>query len=275
MRAVFAVLVTLLASTRIDPPAESDHKLPAKFAKRPFEKMSLTVGHPNEGFQLRAKRLTSTRELHVRKSSRDRAYGYPSLVLMLHRSARDVAKAAAGSVLLIGDLSTKGGGPLSGHRSHQSGRDADVGFYVTNLKDRPISSKEFVAFDGDGNAKDGSGVRFDDRRNWLLVESWVKDKRAGLAHVFVSDPLRARLLRFARAHPRYAPYVDEATALLQQPENGEPHDDHFHVRISCPENLVEICRNESRLDPGMRAASTRRDDVAPTHRATAGADPSQ
>lgn len=247
MRSVLSRLVTLLALTRPYPHADSDHKLPAKFSNRPFDKISLTVGHPNEGYQLRAKRLTSARELLVRKSSHDRAYGYPSLVLMLHRSARDVAKAASGSVLLIGDLSTKDGGPLSGHRSHQSGRDADVGFYVTNLEGRPIPWKEFVAFDGDGKAKEGSSVRFDDRRNWLLVESWVKDRRAGLAHVFVSDPLRARLLRFAREHPRHAPYVDKAAALLQQPENGEPHDDHFHVRISCPENLIEICRNESRL----------------------------
>lgn len=247
MRLIAATLVTLVALPRPDPTVASLHKIPGKFLAPPFDKMSLTVGHPNEGFQFRAKRLTSSRELQVRKSSRDREYGYPSLVLMLHRSARDVAKAAAGSVLLVGDLSTKSGGPLNGHRSHQSGRDADVGFYVTTLEDRPVISREFVAFDGEGKAKDGSAVRFDDRRNWLLVESWVKDRRAGLAHVFVSDPLRARLLRYARAHPRYAPYADKAATLLEQPENGEPHDDHFHVRISCPENLNEICRNESRL----------------------------
>jgi penicillin-insensitive murein endopeptidase len=224
----------------------ANHELPRKFARPPYARMSLTIGHPNEGYQLRAKRLSSTRELYVRKSSRDRAYGYPSLVLMLHRSARDVAKAVAGSTMLVGDLSTREGGPLSGHHSHQSGRDADVGFYVLNLRDRPVQSKELVAFDGDGNAKDGGGLRFDDYRNWLLVESWVKDRRAGLSHVFVSDPLRARLLRFAREHPRFAPYADRAAALLEQPENGEPHDDHFHVRISCPEDLAEICRNESR-----------------------------
>lgn len=245
MRSALVALVTFLAATKPDP-GESDYKLPPKFSKRPFDKMSLTIGHPNEGYQRRAKRLTGSKELQIRKSSRERVYGYPSLVLMLHRSARDVAKAAAGSVLLIGDLSTRDGGPLSGHHSHQSGRDADVGFYVTNLDERPIPSREFVAFDGDGKAKDGSGVRFDDRRNWLLVESWVKDRRAGLAHVFVSDPLRARLLRYAREHPRHAPFADKAAALLQQPENGEPHDDHFHVRISCPEHMVEICKNESR-----------------------------
>jgi penicillin-insensitive murein DD-endopeptidase len=246
VRAVFAALSFAVLAAGAERPDGAPRALPGKFAQRPYDRMSLTVGHPNDGFQIRAKRLMSTRELLVRKSSREKAYGYPSLVLMLHRSARDVSKAMAGSVMLVGDLSVPGGGPLSGHHSHQSGRDADVGFYVTNLRDRPIPSKEFVAFDGEGNAKDGAGVRFDDYRNWLLVESWVKDRRAGLAHVFVSDPLRARLLRYARQHPRYAPYADRAAALLEQPENGEPHDDHFHVRISCPADLVEICRNESK-----------------------------
>lgn len=245
MRLALAALWVSLALPGAEASTAS-RELPRKFAHLPFLRMSLTVGHPNDGYQLRAKRLVSTRELFVRKSSRERAYGFPSLVLMLHRSARDVAKAVAGSVMLVGDLSTRGGGPLAGHHSHQSGRDADVGFYVTNLADRPIPSKEFVAFDGDGNSKDGSAVRFDDYRNWLLVESWVKDRRAGLSHVFVSDPLRARLLKFAREHPRFSPYADRAAALLEQPENGEPHDDHFHVRISCPDELVEICRNESK-----------------------------
>lgn len=248
MGAVLAVLAVFVASllARPDVIDATDHSLPGKYQRRPYSRMSLTAGHPNDGFQLRAKRLVSSPQLFVRKSSRDRSYGYPSLVLMLHRSAKDVAKAVVGSVMLVGDLSIKGGGPLSGHHSHQSGRDADVGFYVKDQRERPVRSTEFVAFDGDGAAKDGAAVRFDDHRNWLLVESWVKDRRAGLAHVFVSDPLRARLLRYAREHPRFAPYADKAAVLLEQPENGEPHDDHFHVRISCPADLVEICRNESK-----------------------------
>src|SRR4029079_9027064 len=51
MRSALVALVTLLAATRQEPAWESDHKLPAKFSKRPFDKMSLTIGHPNEGFQ--------------------------------------------------------------------------------------------------------------------------------------------------------------------------------------------------------------------------------
>lgn len=231
---------------------EDARELLEKFRHGRLAQLSLSVGHPNDGYQVRAKRLTSTRQLHVRGSSRERAYAHPALVLMLWRSAQDVAKAAPGSVLFVGDLSSREGGPVSGHRSHQSGRDADVGFYIKDLKGKSVVSHEYVAFDGDGASKDGSPFVFDDERNWLLVESWAKDRRAGLSHIFVSDPLRDRLLRFARSRPRHARYVPEALALLKQPEHGEPHDDHFHVRISCPKEEAEICRTESKLSAAAR-----------------------
>jgi penicillin-insensitive murein endopeptidase len=227
--------------------AHGSSELPAKFRSGRLAMLSLSGGYPNDGWQLRGKRLRRTPELKIREASRERVYGHPALVLMLGRSARDVAKAAPGSVLLVGDLSAKGGGPISGHKSHQSGRDADVAFYVTDLGGKHIPSTDYVAFDGDGRAKDGRPLLFDDERNWFLVESWARDRRAGLSHIFVSWPLRERLLKFARERPRFAKYLMEATALLKQPENGEAHDDHFHVRITCPAEEDEICRRESKL----------------------------
>jgi penicillin-insensitive murein endopeptidase len=222
-------------------------ELPARLRTGRFASMSLSGGYPNEGWQLRGKRLRPTHDLRVREPSRERVYGHPALVLMLGRSAHDVATAAPGSVLLVGDLSSKEGGPLPGHRSHQSGRDADVAFYVTDLHGKPLRSTEYVAFDGDGHSKDGRPLLFDDERNWLLVQSWARDRRAGLSHIFVSWPLRERLLKYARSKPRFAPYVLQATALLKQPEKGEAHDDHFHVRITCPKEEEEICRAESKF----------------------------
>jgi len=242
--ALAVVFVVALASVAFGRDAI---ELPARFKAGRLALLSLSGGYPNDGWQLRGKRLRSTSELHIRVASHERVYGHPALVLMLGRSAKDVAKAAPHSVLLVGDLSAKLGGPLSGHRSHQSCRDADVAFYVTDLHGKPVPSTDYVAFDGDGKSKDGRPLLFDDERNWLLVESWARDRRAGLSHIFVSWPLRDRLLKFARSRPRFAPYVLQATALLKQPEKGEAHDDHFHVRITCPKEEEEICRAESKL----------------------------
>lgn len=220
--------------------------LPVRYQKSPFSLMSLSVGHPNAGWQVRAKRLRNTRYLKVRPSSVDRSYGHPALVLMLQRSAQDIGKMAPGAVLLVGDLSYEHGGPISGHRSHQSGRDADVAFYMKDRNGKRVAATRFVAFDGSGRAKDGSGLVFDDELNWFLVQSWARDTRAGLSHIFISRPLRERLIRFAQKQPGTRKYLPLALALLKQPERGEPHDDHFHVRITCPAGQEDICRPHPR-----------------------------
>ncbi len=226
--------------------AGSTRDLPAKFQKAPYALMSLTVGHPNDGWQVRAKRLKPNKYLHIKKGSRENSYGHPSLILMLQRSAKEIAKGARGSVLVVGDISDKNGGPLSGHHSHQSGRDADVAFYALDGDGKRIVLDHFVKFGGDGKAVDGSGYTFDDWRNWLLVQSWVRDRRAGLSHISISSPLRQRLVRYAARQPAFKKYVTEVSALLKQPEDAEPHDDHFHVRVSCPKRQTEICREQSK-----------------------------
>jgi penicillin-insensitive murein endopeptidase len=203
--------------------------------------MSLSVGSPTNGWQLRSKRVDSGGALRVKRGTGKATYGHPALVLMLERSARAVARQAPGSVLLVGDLSYKYGGPIAGHRSHESGRDADVGFFVRDRRDRPRNLDRFVAFDAEGKAADGSGRLFDDYRNWLLVQLWLKDHRATIQHVFVASHLRSRLLRYAASHKLFRKYVDDAAALLLQPQNAANHDDHFHVRIRCPKRQRPFC----------------------------------
>jgi penicillin-insensitive murein endopeptidase len=221
-------------------------ELPTKFRQAPFSLMSLSVGRPNRGFQVRAKRLRESDFLEIKKGSSARSYGHPSLVLMLDRSARQVAQASRPRMkMLVGDLSREQGGPLDGHASHQSGRDADVGFYVTDAKGRPKLLDHFVAFDGQGRSKDGSGLVFDVHRNWLLVQAWLRDDRAGISHVFVSAALRRRLLEHAERSPALRKYAPRAAVLLKQPEDAAAHDDHFHVRVSCPNGQNELCVEQS------------------------------
>jgi penicillin-insensitive murein endopeptidase len=241
--ALLLAVISWLPTARAD---RAGRELPPHYKKSPFSLMSLSVGHPNAGWQVRAKRLRNTRYLKVRPSSQDRSYAHPALVLMLQRSAQDIGKMAPGAIMFVGDLSTENGGPISGHRSHQSGRDADLAFYMRDKNGKRVPAPHFVAFDGEGKARDGSGYVFDDELNWLLVQSWARDTRAGLSHIFISHPLRQRLIRFAQSHEQHKKYLPLALALLKQPERGEPHDDHFHVRITCPEKQADICRPNPR-----------------------------
>jgi penicillin-insensitive murein endopeptidase len=241
-RGLFPLLFGLIPATAL----AADRRIPEQFLVYPFTVQSLSIGHPNRGFQVRARQLRPSAELRLAVGSEESRFGHPALVLMLQRTAKQMNRAVPGSTMLVGDLSREMGGPLHGHFSHQSGRDADVGFYVKDAEGRPQTLERFVRFDALGRAKDGSGLLFDDYRNWLLVQSWVKDERAGLSHIFVSYGLRARLLRFASSVPEFRAYVPAAEKLLKQPEAASAHDDHFHVRISCPREQLGPCKNESR-----------------------------
>ena len=249
-RSIPLLLIAGLAAL-LSPPQEaaasSSRRLPKEFQKSPYTLMSLSVGYPNRGWQARAKKLRPTSALRIKSSSRANVYGHPALVLMLRRSAQEISRAAPGSVLVVGDLSKEKGGPLVGHRSHQSGRDADTAFYMIDAKGRNHVPDRLVAFDGNGKAKDGSGLVFDDRRNWLLVLSWVRDDRAGLSHIFVSQALRSRILAYGRRTQEFGKYGKQVTLLLKQPANSSTHDDHFHVRISCPRGQEGLCQEEGAL----------------------------
>lgn len=228
------------------PAGGKDSGLPPKYEKSPYSLMSLSVGYPNDGWQKRSIRLKPRKYLRIKKGRTNLSWGHPALVKMLQRSARDVSQTVKGSSMLVGDLSKKAGGPLSGHHSHQSGRDADIAFYAKNAKGKSVRLDKFVAFDGDGKAKDRSGLVFDDWRNWLLIQSWINDHRAGLSHIFVSRPLKKRLIAFANSRPSLAKHVKRALTLLKEPANADAHDDHFHVRISCPKKQSDICHEEPR-----------------------------
>ena len=153
---------------------------------------------------------------------------------MIDHGARSVRKQFPDSVLSVGHVSRRGGGEVDMHASHESGRDADLGFYVVNQQGKSIFAEHFVAFREDGTAPSWPGAKFDDARNWALISSLVTDPRAHVSHIFVASPLRTRLLTYAQRQG--APYATRvrASEVMAQPRAGLPHDDHFHVRISCP-----------------------------------------
>jgi penicillin-insensitive murein endopeptidase len=210
---------------------------------KPSKKGPQSIGAPNSGHLVGAARLKGSRYLKQREGNH--SWGLPELVRLLTRASAAVARKHPRSVMLVGDLSGRTGGHLDGHGSHQTGRDADVGFYVMNSKGKPLPTKRFIAFDGAGNARDVPGARFDDARNWTLVEALLKDEKAGVRYLFITNELRARLL--AQAKKKHAPkeLVDRAAAAMMSPPEADQHDDHFHVRITCPEPMRGACVEEA------------------------------
>jgi penicillin-insensitive murein endopeptidase len=202
-----------------------------------------SVGAPNEGKLVGGVKLdTSSGAARVVPAYQrgDTRWGLPALIHMIERSAKKVAKKHPGAVLGVGDVSRKNGGDIFLHRSHESGRDADIAFYVVDLRGKDLKPDTFVTFQGSIESTSMPGARFDVAKNWALVQAMLEDPGARVSHIFVADPLRRLLLAYAK--PRVLPALyNRAAAVMMQPSNALPHDNHFHVRISCPSEMKKSC----------------------------------
>jgi penicillin-insensitive murein endopeptidase len=201
----------------------------------------LSLGYTNAGRLVGGRLFRDTpfmtRVQHHRKSKV--SWALPNLLTTLSRAARAVARKFPGSVLEIGELSRKDGGRITSHLSHQSGRDADVGFYLTDLDGGPIRAPHFLRCEGSGDGHDDPTIRFDDQRNWEFVRALLEDPNEEVRQIFIYAPLRARLLAYAAKVKAPRQLRAKAAAAMMQPINALPHDDHFHIRISCPFDQVE------------------------------------
>jgi penicillin-insensitive murein DD-endopeptidase len=204
-----------------------------------------SVGSPTEGHLLGGMRLEETPYLRIvpTYAGGDVRWGLEPLVSMIDRAARIVRHEYPEAVTSVGHLSREGGGEIDRHRSHESGRDADVGFFIRSVTGRELLPSHFVAFRGDGTAANWPGAYFDDAKNWTLVAAFLSDPQAHVTHLFIAAPLRARLLAYAERIGAPGNLRMRAAEVMQQPRGALPHDDHFHVRVGCPSHMSGCVEN--------------------------------
>jgi penicillin-insensitive murein DD-endopeptidase len=172
-------------------------------------------------------------------------WGNSRLVAAIKHAAREVARARPGSPpLIVGDLSAQFGGSASGHRSHRTGRDADLLIFVLTPDGRPVPSPGFVEIGPDGLAsnEDGDFFRIDIDREWLLIKALLTAPDASVQWLFVARWLEALLIEHARARGEDPELIWHAETVLLQPRDSADHDDHLHLRVACtPEEAVRGC----------------------------------
>ncbi len=250
------------------------HGKTALLAPSPAHRVApaMSIGSPTEGRLAGGAHLVPGDHLRIvpQYANGDVRWGLDALVGMLDRAAKSVRRQFPDAVMSVGHLSKNGGGEIDHHASHESGRDADVGFYVKNHIGKPVYADHFVPFTADGTSRSWPGAHFDDARNWALVAALVTDPQARVTHLFVATPLRARLL--AHAERIGVPHAtrQRASEVMAQPRGALPHDDHFHVRIACPSGM-DKCIEQPIV---KRSSKTRGALAANLHGKAGGAQPS-
>lgn len=114
---------------------------------------TVSLGTHSTGALRAGRRLPFRGEGYIvprRWQERQRNFGTDELVELLVRSARRVHRLLPGSLLGVADLSPRGGGATPEHRSHRSGRDVDLIYYMTDLEGRPVLPTEMIYFDASG-----------------------------------------------------------------------------------------------------------------------------
>ncbi|MFH1533127.1 MAG: penicillin-insensitive murein endopeptidase [Pseudomonadota bacterium] len=131
-----------------------------------------------------------------------------------------------GPELIIGNMSRPGGGHLDPHKSHQSGRDVDIG-YIHKKKVQPVTSMI-----------DTDQKNLDARKTWDLIYCFLETGAVDVIYVDLAvqkplvEHLKARKFtdRYLKKIFQY-PRTSRGEALIQ---NYPGHHHHLHLRFTCP-----------------------------------------
>jgi LysM repeat protein/murein endopeptidase len=152
----------------------------------------------------------------------DRTYTTPEVVGAMLDAVDSVQKQFPGSPnLYFGDFSLPNGGAIGGHRSHQNGRDVDVGMYAKGSR----SLDTFLPMNEEN---------LDVPRTWAFIESLICSQR--VQYVFVDRRIQTLLYEYAQSRGMDTAYLDRLFAnnrgsVIQHVRN---HVDHMHIRFFTP-----------------------------------------
>ena len=172
---------------------------------------------------------------------RNRRYGHPALVAYLRRLGA-AARAERLGLLVVGDLSQPRGGPTpSGHRSHQTGLDADLGYAApAGVRAGHLSAPDRERL---------SAPAVVDLKTHAPTPAWGPRTLDLLARA-AADPAVDRIF----VNPAVKKMLCEGpTAKAPWQARVRPwwgHHDHFHVRLRCPPDSPLCVAQEPPPDDG-------------------------
>ena len=165
------------------------------------------------------------------------AFGAEQTITALILSMRSVmAHYPGGQDMLIADISDQNGGPLSPHRSHESGRDVDTTYYERSTEEPTFSRCRTN--------------ELDEKRTWELIRTMVTQH--DVVYIFMYRRLQAQLFEYAESigeHPAFLDEVFEYTPEGHQNSGAiireaRGHHDHMHIRYACTSDDIR-CHSAS------------------------------
>ncbi|MEZ4462579.1 MAG: penicillin-insensitive murein endopeptidase [bacterium] len=184
---------------------------------------SASWGTANRGRLYNGVAMQSVPGMRVRNVAR--AYGTKRVVQLLEAAAYDVrARWPDAPDIEVGDISFRSGGRMRPHKSHTSGRDADLSYY--HRGNVPTGFRDMTP------------ETFDAAKNWHVLKTLIDTKE--VEYIFVDYRLQKVLYDYAQSIGYTS---DELASIIQYPASASTntaiirhargHDDHWHIRFTC------------------------------------------
>jgi len=189
---------------------------------------AFSIGPPNNGQLVNGVRVPASERYDLR---------YPHSAMRTTNALRSTVIAShdfrdqSGYLgeLRLGTMSRKRGGPIGGHKSHQSGRDLDIRLPLRETVPQRLSPRPH---------------RVDWLATWELIQAF--HRTGTVIRIFLDYRRQRRLVRAARAAGAPPELLDE---LVQWPRgwgsnlglvrHASGHTGHIHIRFACAPHEVE------------------------------------
>jgi penicillin-insensitive murein endopeptidase len=203
---------------------------------------SLSIGTCSNGCLQGAATLPASGPgYEVMRLKRNRRFGHPALIAYIQRLAAAARRAKVGLVV-VGDLSQPRGGPTpSGHRSHQTGLDADIGYTAPRgVRAGHVSRRA---------REQSSAVAVIDLKTHEPTPAWTPAVVKLLA-LAAADPAVDRIFVNPSIKKMMCTGPNAKAAWQGRLRPWWGHHDHFHVRLKCPADSDQCVPQDAPRDDG-------------------------
>ncbi len=201
----------------------------------PAESTSQSVGRTNAGKLVNGIRLPCGKQYAWYCRTPRKSWGTKETVGAIMEAVEAVnLKFSNTHRITIEHISSEKGGYLYPHKSHQSGRDVDIGFY---FKKQP--------YDGPKRFLDSTKHPLDYPRTWALLRALLSPANPAhrVQHIFLDYKTQELLVRWAKRTKKNPALIKQ---MFQYPSGRRKltgiirhvkgHKGHLHVRFGCPKD---------------------------------------
>ena len=183
--------------------------------------------------------------------SRNRNWAHPEMVDMVKKLSRVAARQPGWNGLYVGDMSQPHGGPmLTGHRSHQSGLDADIWMLPAKNLNLSVEEREAISSISTRRSKGAFTNGSWTRAHHEIIKAAAKDKRT--ERIFVFPGAKVKMCADEKGNK----------AWLRKVRPWYGHHYHFHIRLACPKG-ARGCKSQNPPPAGNGCADAQKwvDDI--------------